>query len=987
MATSFVPLRLRSRYTRSGGTIRAGDLGASLKQQGFPAGALRDRGNLYGALEFYEGCLAAGVKPIIGADLVCPISGHGVGLVALSRQGYAGLCGVISSLTGQGNLSAIEAIEAAPQGLGVISSEGEVASAIAERLGRERVWIELVANRETASAMRAKMEFARAKALRVLASWEVLHLEEAQSRTSLVLKAISEGKTVEQVSVTAREASLARCRTLESVFADRPEVLVESARLADMVDLTLDLGRPHFPRLHASSRESAGCLRTLCLAALARKYPGQDEAARARLRYELDTIDKLGLADYFLVVADIVAFAASRGIPVAGRGSGVGSIVAYLVGITQVDPVAEELIFERFLNEMRPDYPDIDLDIAWKRRDEVIDYVYRRFGPANVAMISTRACFETRLAAREVAKAFGLSPYEAQALADHLPYHGSPDPAGAIASALGAIKPELRLEHRQSIAQLAGAIVGFPNHSSVHCGGIVVSDRPITYYTPLETAAKGIRVTQFDMRSIERIGLIKIDLLGNRVLSLIEEATADIVRIHGRPPDIRPDDVRTASTLERGETMSCFQLESPAMRSLLCMIRARTRADATLALALVRPGPSAGGMKQEFVRRRAEPPGPTGRAGTQGNDSALPVYEEDVMRLVAKHTGVGFTEADIFRRCLKDGGPDDPALLAKFLFLAETWGAERATALEAWGHIKRFARYTFSKAHAASFGLLAYAAAYLKTHFPLEFYAAALRNHSGMYPLWAHVNEARRVGVLVVPPAINRSGPDFAIDGTSIRTGFGSVKHLAHGTIEAILAERKRAPFSSLTDFLGRVPSDREETLALVSSGAFDEIEPARCQALTEYLAARGRVPAGGALSLGFAENPHWPPTPAFTPLQLRRMEYATLGFSPLVHPLEFFCPVPCEAGATAGPRRGGPVTIRGLLAALRHYRDKGPGLWFATLDSPGGLHETIVPEGVARHSRLEVGAAYAAQGAVRRSFGAATLKVASIDRLSERPA
>jgi DNA polymerase III alpha subunit len=267
----------------------------------------------------------------------------------------------------------------------------------------------------------------------------------------------------------------------------------------------------------------------------------------------------------------------------------------------------------------------------------------------------------------------------------------------------------------------------------------------------------------------------------------------------------------------------------------------------------------------------------------------------------------------------------------------------------------------------------------------LEFYAAALRNHSGMYPLWAHINEARRVGILVVPPAINRSGPDFAIEGTGIRTGLGSVKHLARGTIDAILAERRRTPFSSLADFLSRVPSDREETLTLVSSGAFDEIEPARCQALAEYLAARGRAPVKGVLALGFADNPRWLPTQAFTPLQMRRMEYSALGFSPLVHPLEFFSGVPGEAGTEAGRGRSGPVAIRGLLAALRHYRDRGAGLWFATLDNPEGLHETIIPEGVAR-DRFEVGAAYAARGTVERRFGAATLKVGSIHRLSENP-
>ncbi|HVP56727.1 MAG TPA: DNA polymerase III subunit alpha [bacterium] len=992
MATSSVPLRLRSRYTRAGGTIAASALGACLKQHGFRAGALRDRGDLYGALEFYEGCLTAGVKPIIGADLTCPVSGAEIGLVALNREGYAGLCAAISSLTAEREVSALEAIERAPEGLAIISAEGETALAAADRFGRERVWLELVPNREGARAIRSKADFARAKGLKILGSWEVLCLQECDQATSLVLRAIDEGRTIDEVAMPAREASLERCSALEGALAAYPEALAESARLAEMVELSLDLGRPHFPRLESSHGESVSRLRRLAWDALARKYGAHGEAARARLAQELDTIEKLGLADYFLVVADIVAFAAARGIPVAGRGSGVGSIVAYLVGITQVDPVAEQLIFERFLNELRPDYPDIDLDISWKRRDEVIDYVYRRFGRANVAMISTRACFETRLAAREVAKAFGLSPYEAQALADRLPYHGSPT-AGAIAAALGTVKPGLDGEHRESIARLSATIVGFPNHSSVHCGGIVVSDRPITYYTPLETAPKGIRVTQFDMHSIERIGLIKIDLLGNRVLSLLEEATRDIQAACGRPPDIQGDDARTASVLERGQTMSCFQLESPAMRNLLCMIRARTRADATLALALVRPGPSAGGMKQEFVRRRAR----ARRDGAatdvadghvaQRTDGGLPVFEEDVLRLIAKHTGVGFAEADIFRRCLKEGGGDDPALQDKFLFLAETWGTDRATALEAWSHIRRFARYTFSKAHASPFGTLAYAAAYLKTHFPLQFYAAALRNHSGMYPLWAHVNEARRVGIVVLPPSINRSERDFAVEGTSVRTGLSSVKHLAGHTIDAILAERQREPFRSLGDFLCRVASDREETLALVSSGAFDEIEPARCEAMAEYLATRGKLAPTGALAFSFADTPRPFPTRAFTALQLRRMEYATLAFSPLVHPLEFFYHAPQPLRGPAGSKGGRQprLVVRGLLAALRHYHDRGPGLWFLSLDDPDGIHEIIVGDGVTR-DRFEIGAAYAAEGAIQHRFGAATLKAAAIHRLGERP-
>jgi DNA polymerase III alpha subunit len=552
---------------------------------------------------------------------------------------------------------------------------------------------------------------------------------------------------------------------------------------------------------------------------------------------------------------------------------------------------------------------------------------------------------------------------------------------------------------RKRLAGLAARIVGFPSHSSVHCGGIVVSDRPLTCYTPLEMAPKGIQVTQFDMHAVEKVGLIKIDLLGNRALTVIEETCAEAAA-RGRPvPGIPPDDPATARALKSGKTLTCFQLESPAMRSLLAMMKATTRADTMLALALVRPGPSAGGMKQEYIRRRLEPPGrnrgPAGRAAPGADD--LPVYEEDIMHVIAGATGVGLAEADIIRRCLKDGG--DEALHGKFILLARTSGRSAAEAEAAWADVRRFARYTFSKAHATSFGALAYAAIYLKTHFPLEFCAAALRNHSGMYPLWVHVNEARRIGVAVALPSVQRSAADFRVEGQAIRTGLSAVKHLAQSTIEAIIRARAEVPFESLRDFLARVPADKEEVLSLMACGALDDLVPERCGAITEYLAMRGKARGAGNPVLGFAEPESGLPARAFSAIQKRRMEYAGLGFSPLVHPLEFFdgngAPgagalpgAARQAGRVCEPRGGraasGAATVSGVLAALRHYKETRPGLWFLSLDHPGGIAECIVPDDLLA-VRLEVGAAYACTGTLQRRFGVPSLRSRSVSRLDEK--
>jgi DNA polymerase-3 subunit alpha len=986
MVTSFAPLRLRSRYSLFRGTLPAESLAAWLEERGFPAGALLDTGNLCGALEFYEACRARGVKPLIGADVACPVTGERFGVIALDRQGYGDLCAIVTAAGVEPETLLVDALCRASGGLAVLSRSVDSALRVRDSLGHGRVWLEVVANDGEPGTARTLVAAARSRGIPAVASWDSLCRDRSEYAVARVLRAIGEGKTVSEVTLAPREPSLESALGIERVFATEPRLLAESVRIAEMVDLDLELGKAHFPRLAASPQESQARLEAICRDALARKYPERRDQARARLAEELRVVGDLGMADYFLVVAEIVGFAAAERIPVAGRGSGAGSLVAYLLGITQSDPVAEDLLFERFLNELRPDYPDLDIDVAWRRRDEVIQYACKRFGAANAAMISTRAGFELRLAAREVAKAIGLSPYEAQSLADRLPYHRCEDPSSTIAKALGTTKPELAPGERRVIGDLAQALIGFPNHTSVHCGGIVVSDRPITYYTPLEMAAKGIQVTQFDMRAIERIGLIKIDVLGNRALSTIEEAHRAIAERHGAEPVVPTEDAPTASLLSRARTLGCFQLESPAVRGLLGMMRASTRADATLALALVRPGPSAGGMKQEFLRRRARSAG-AGSALTCG----LPVYEEDVMRIIAGWTGVGLAEADMLRRALKDGGAAE-AVRDKFVFLARSAGRSRGEAEGAWEDVKRFSRYTFCKAHAASFGGLAYAMAYLKANYPLEFYAAALRNHSGMYPLWVHVNEARRVGVRVLPPSINSSEADFSIQGDAIRTGLGSIGHLAHSTIKAILTSRRTGPFLSLADFTARVRAGREEVLALTAGGALDEITPDRSAAMTAFLAARGRPAVPGSLSLGFPETAYGLPSRAFSDLAMRRMEYATLGFSPLVHPLAFFDGGGGDPGTQQPPlgrgRAGSPLThsLRGLLAAMRHYRDKGPGLWFLSLDSPDGIHEGTVPE-EALGVRLEIGHGYVCEGRVQYRFGVPSLRARSIRVLTEKPA
>lgn len=952
------------------GTVAPGELPRLVSELGFDACALMDHNNLYGAVEFYESALANNIKPMIGAEVTCPQTGLTVGIIALSRQGYSNLCRIITRRNLEPETTLVESVAAAAGDIAILAPDLESAQTLLPIVGRDRLWVEIVANRLTRSKIRNLIKGAKLSGLTALASWEVRFASPQDEPLGRVLASIAAKDLVSNTSLDVVKASVEDLPSLAKPFGDMPEALHASRDLAAMASLDLELGKVHFPRIEATDQQALRVLETTCSRMLATKYPSNRTAAQRRLRSELNTIAKLGLANYFLVVKNIVDFATERGIPVAGRGSGAGSLVAYLLGITQVDPIREHLLFERFLNEHRPDYPDLDIDICWRRRDEVIEYVYDRFGRARTAMVATHARFELRSAAREVAKAFGLSPYESQALAVRLPWKGD---AQTILKALRQIRPELPLRTSRRIARLAAACIGLPHHTSVHCGGIVIADRPITDYSPLEIAPKGIQVTQLDMHAIEKMGLVKIDLLGNRALTVIDETLRDVGKTW-RNPARRPADRKTADLLSTGRTLSCFQLESPAMRTLLKMLKATKLDDVTLALALVRPGPSACGMKDAFVRRRLN-----GGGNTRDLKGHVLVYEEDVMRTISHFTGLTLAEADILRREIKAA---TEAVRDEFIALVTTAGYSRSTALKIWSHLERFASYAFSKAHAASYAVLASATAYLKANHPVEFYASILRNHAGMYPIWVHVNEARRLGVKVLPPDINRSEAEFSVEAGAIRTGLLSVKHVSRNLVEAILAERKRRPFESLLDFLNRVSPSRDEVASLVGSGAFDDLEPSRSACFAACLISRSTRRDAEQLGLALGASHPRIGVPDLEDVEKWQMQYAVLGFCPSVHPLVLFR----EDGVSESVegKAKGLTRLTGLLAATRHYETKRSDLYFLTLDHPTGVIECVLPTH-RLNVALEIGKAYAVMATPSTRNGTTAWRVSHIARLEQR--
>ncbi len=905
-------------------------------------------------------------------------------LIPFDRRGWASLCTVLTARHLAGDFDLVHAVAEHHAGLHVIAESSALAAAlmaagvppavaandeIARGLVRSGgrpasfggLWLGVRGIAAERPRLRAKLAEAWRLGVPAVATGDVwlLHADDHETHRAAVTAAA--GELLERMppgSFCARDAWLAAPNEWErrvratcggAGCTEQAEPLLENnAALVARCHLKLEMGTPIFPKAPLPEGVTgAQRLRELASEGLARRYPAVGLArasgaarteARARLNSELTLIERMGFTDYFLLVASIVGFARERGIPTVGRGSGASSIVSYALGVTSVDPVRYGLCFERFLHPQRRDCPDLDVDLCWKRRDEVIAHVYDAYGHDRVAMISTHATLGPRSAFREAAKALGVPLPRVNALARRVPRHLDAsaleqalerDTAAERARTAGAesgagpgigphdFGPEFREPRIAEALRLAARLAGAPRHLSIHCGGMVIGDRALTHYLPLERASKGVVVSQFEMRAVEAIGLVKMDLLGNRAITTIGEcvalANAAQDRTSGHPepvsgtadtcpldpahrrhttdavtsaersassspshidPDAIPaDDPIAAAAIAAGDTLNCFQLESPAMRHLLRMLRARTLDDTVAAVALVRPGPSESGMKEAFCRRRRglEPvsyPHERLRA-TLGETQGIMLYEEDVMRVASALCGLPLAEGETLRRAIAKARGDDEFRFLERGFVAQAVraGIAPADAHAVWCELARFAGYAFCKAHAAGYGQLAWQSAALKTRYPAEWAVGVLNHHAGMYPTWVHVEDLRRGGVQRAPitflaPCVERSHWDTTLEfvagveplvasghGTggapsrAVRVGLHRVQGLTHMTGERIVAAR---PFASLADFADRVRPTPPELDALILAGALDAV--ARAGAMNHSSAGtHATAHAGGA--------------------------------------------------------------------------------------------------------------------------------------------
>jgi len=1002
-------------------------LAARAAERGIRALGLADENGLWGAVPFQEACEARGVQPILGARL--RVEGVRAQVLVRDRAGFAALCRLVTRIQCRGFPAdpsgaaeprrLLGELREAGEGLVILTREERLLTALRAARGPGDLFVPL----RPAPEGLADLGLAERLRLSPVAAPEVVFADPGEWARHRLLAAIGRRTRIVDLhprNLAPRTAWLRGAAGLARDYAFAPHALVHAERLAVRCRYRIPLGEKHLPRFPVPAGRSAEAhLQRLCARGWRRRRLGKQPRYRERMNKELALIGQQGMAGYFLIVADIVRFARSRGIFHCGRGSAANSLVAWLLGFTHVDPVRHDLYFERFMNAGRTDFPDVDLDFAWDERDAVLDHVRRRFGRERVAMIGTHVTFGLRGAVRELAKAMGVPASEIEPFSRALPgrLHGPWDEERLRADPRCARLP-IGVEPWRTILAQAAALQGFPRHLGLHPGGVVIAPAPLTDHLPLQLARKQtgagrMVITQWDMGPVEKVGLLKIDLLGNRGLAVIRDTVEAVKRNLGLRIDLDhldpQRDERTCSLLERGETMGCFYVESPGMRALLRKLRCRDFTTLVAASSIIRPGISSSGMMQayverhHFVRRHGRHddswyPLPSLR-DLLGETYGVMAYQEDVLKVVQEAAGMTAAEADGLRRSMshKRSHETMASFRESFLEGARRRGIGAPLAGELWRQIESFAGYSFCKAHSASYARVSFLSAYLRAHHPAEFLAAVLANGGGFYSTSAYLAEARRMGLRLEPPCVNRSGDGFRGADGCVRLGLGQVNGLGEALRARILAARRRGgPFQSLEDFGERVWPAPFEWDSLIRAGALDGLpdgmtRPERMRAAALW-ARSFRGPGGGArLFPDVAVRRPPPPAAEYSSRRRLAQEAEALGFLVSTHPLALF--EESIRRAHAVPARELPrhvnrrVRLVGWQVTNKPVTTRtGRPMMFVSFEDTTAIYETILFPRAYR--RLAAGlltrGPYLLEGIVREEYGALTVEVDAL-RLLER--
>ena len=957
---------------------------------GYRALALTDHDGLYGAVRFWQAARDQKIKPIIGAELTLA-SGHHLTLLAETSIGYANLCRLISlgQLAGQKGQPRLTLGTLAEHARGLLClsgcRKGAVTSALlandeegayiaAGRLrgifGSDCFWIELQHHGLPADTRLTEEGLALARRLGVgyVATNNVHYAERSGQRLHDVLTCIRHHTTLPEVLAGGllhpnSELFLKSPQEMTALFSGLPQAVGNTLRIAERCDVGLDFSAQRMPAFPAPPGHTLlSYLRALSEQGLQHKLDPVTPEARAQLAHELAVIERMGLAGYFLVVWDIVRFARSHGIRCHGRGSAANSLVAYLLDITPVDPLRHHLLFERFLSEGTHTMPDIDVDFGADRREEVIQYVYERYGKEHVAMVCNVVTYRARSALREVAEALAFPSDVIDRAAKALDTYSAAKAAEQIQNA--NLDPSCPSQPWQVLAELLRDIDGVPRHLSIHVGGMLITAAPLVEVVPVERAAMpGRVVVQWNKDSVEDAGLIKIDLLSLRTLGMIEEALRHIREQRGVELDIDRlplDDPMIYEMLQRADTIGCFQVESRAQIQMLPRLRPETFEDIIVEVALVRPGPIQGNMVHPYLRRRQglEPvsyPHPALESALAETLGVI-IFQEQVIRVAIAIAGFTPAEADRLRRAMSRSRSIEAmaALRERFLAGARSNGIDDETAEEAFQQLAAFAGFGFCKSHAAAFALVAYQTLHLKAYFAPEFYCALL-NHQpmGFYSPQVLQGDAQRHGVPIRGPDVNCSQDECTLERTgsshgsrpaslAIRLGLRYVHGLGEAWRGRLIERRGEHPYQGLRDLCRRTRLPRPVVENLIRAGAMDSFAKKRRDLLWEL---------GGVEYREQEMDMHMAVEPATLPVLSRRerlgWEYELLGLAPGDHVMRLYRERLREQGVLSSKELeesedGQEVRVAGL-AVIRQRPPTAKGHVFITLEDEAGLVNLIV--------------------------------------------
>ncbi len=989
----FVHLHVHTEYSLLDGACRIDQLTKAAKELGQDALAITDHGVMYGAVAFYKACRAQGIKPIIGCEVyVAPRrmdqKEHGLDndyshLILLCRNetGYKNLCYLVSSAFTEGFYikPRIDWALLHRHSEGLICLSGCVAGAIPqlilnddyaaakakalelqELFGPDNFYLEIQDHglREEQKAAQGLIRIHRETGIPLALTNDAHYITKDDAYYQDVLMCIQMGKTVDEpgrMRFETQELYLKTEEEMRALFPELPEAADNTVDIARRCNFDFEFGHYHLPRfkLPEGERDSYEYLRKLCEQGFNERFPTRPEVHK-QLDYELDMIKKMGFVDYFLIVSDFIGFAKRSGIPVGpGRGSAAGSVVSYCLHITDVDPIKYSLFFERFLNPERVSMPDIDVDFCVNRRGEVIDYVNRLYGHDHVAQIVTFGTMAARGSVRDVARALNISYGEADQVAKQIP--SGPGALNiTLDEALRLSKPLKEMyegdEKLKRLIDVAKALEGMPRHASTHAAGVVITEKPVYEYVPLATNDEAV-VCQYPMTTLEELGLLKMDFLGLRNLTVLDDAV-QLVRRHEpgfRIEDVSEEDPETFDMLSAGRTSGVFQLESTGMTGVCTSLKPKSIEDITAIISLYRPGPM--DSIPRFLECSAHP-----EKISYKHELLRPilsvtygciVYQEQVIEIFRRLAGFSLGQADMIRRAMSKkkhkvidaervafvhGDPERniPGALAN--------GVSEAVANSIYDEILDFASYAFNKAHAVSYAIVAYRTAYMKRHYPREYMAALLTSVlDNSQKVAEYIAECRELGIKLLPPDVNESDANFTVSGGNIRFGLVAIKGIGWGAIESLVAERQQnGPFKSFDDFCRRMNGrelNRRAVENLIKAGAFDSMGYKRkaliqiAGAVLDSIAQSMRDNIAGQLDL-FGMDDEAEAAPAavaipqveeYSPMELMAMEKETTGLYLSGHPMD---------GYREAVRKMGAVPLGAVMSDFaaedgpRHYAD-----------------------------------------------------------------